>query len=34
METNAPTPQAIDWGMRTPSITIFKSFTPFASEQQ
>jgi hypothetical protein len=30
----APTPQAIDWGLRTPSINIFNSFTPFASEQQ
>jgi hypothetical protein len=30
----APTPQAIDWGLRAPSITIFKSFTSFASEQQ
>jgi hypothetical protein len=30
----APTPQAIDWGMLTPSINIFNSFTPFASEQK
>jgi hypothetical protein len=30
----APTAQAIDWGLLTPSInTIFNSFTPFASEQ-
>jgi hypothetical protein len=34
METEEPTPQAIDWGLRTPSINIFNSFTPFASEQQ
>jgi hypothetical protein len=31
----APTPQAIDWELCSPSInTIFNSFTPFASEQQ
>jgi hypothetical protein len=34
MEMEAPTPQAIDSGLRTPSIIIFNSFTPFASEQQ
>jgi hypothetical protein len=27
-------PQEIDWGLRTPSIIIFNSFTLFASEQQ
>jgi hypothetical protein len=35
LETEAPTPQAINWGLRTPSnITIFNNFTPFSSEQQ